>query len=918
MADDDDKTPAGSQPSDPTEIRPISITDEMRRSYLDYAMSVIVSRALPDARDGLKPVHRRILYSMHENGYEWNKPYRKSARVVGDVIGKYHPHGDQSVYDALVRMAQDFSMRVELIDGQGNFGSVDGDPPAAMRYTEVRLEKIADQLVSDLDKATVDFQDNYDNSEREPKVLPAKFPNLLVNGGGGIAVGMATNIPPHNLGEVIDACIATIAKPEIEIEELMDYVPGPDFPTAGLILGRTGIRQAYLTGRGSVVMRARATIETVRKEREAIIVTEIPYQVNKAQMLERLAELVREKRVEGIAEFRDESDREGMRIVIELKRDAVSDVVLNQLFRFTALQQSFGCNFVALNGGRPEVMNLKDLIVTFIAFREEVVSRRTKFLLGKARDRAHVLCGLAIAVANIDEMIRIIRTSPDPAAAREALMGRDWDARDIAPLIRLVDDPRHPLNADGTYRLSETQARAILDLPLRRLTALGRDEIGDELKTLSEEILDYLDILRSRARILSIITDELKAVRDEFATPRKTEIVDGIGEFEDEDLIAREDMVVTVSHAGYVKRVPLSTYRAQRRGGKGRSGMQTKDEDFVTRLFVANTHTPILFFSSKGQVYKMKVWRLPLAAPQARGKAFVNILPLEQDERITTILPLPEDETTWGDLDAMFATTRGTVRRNKLSDFVQVNRGGKIAMKLDEGEGIVGVAVCTEGDDVLLTTALGQCIRFPVPEVRVFKGRDSMGVRGITLAEDDRIISMAILRHFEAVSEERSAYLKMRRAIAGEASAGDEVGDDDEAAGSGELPAERYAEMSAAEQVVLTISENGYGKRTSSFEYRITGRGGKGIVAMAVNERNGRLVASFPVEDRDQIMLVTDGGQLIRCPVAGIRVAGRGTQGVIVFDTHETEKVVSVEHISDEGDDDGAGEGEDIAEGGEA
>ncbi|MDP3548304.1 MAG: DNA gyrase subunit A [Phreatobacter sp.] len=916
MADDDDKTPAGSQPSDPTEIRPISITDEMRRSYLDYAMSVIVSRALPDARDGLKPVHRRILYSMHENGYEWNKPYRKSARVVGDVIGKYHPHGDQSVYDALVRMAQDFSMRVELIDGQGNFGSVDGDPPAAMRYTEVRLEKIADQLVSDLDKATVDFQDNYDNSEREPKVLPAKFPNLLVNGGGGIAVGMATNIPPHNLGEVIDACIATIAKPEIEIEELMDYVPGPDFPTSGLILGRTGIRQAYLTGRGSVVMRARATIETVRKEREAIIVTEIPYQVNKAQMLERLAELVREKRVEGIAEFRDESDREGMRIVIELKRDAVSDVVLNQLFRFTALQQSFGCNFVALNGGRPEVMNLKDLIVTFIAFREEVVSRRTKFLLGKARDRAHVLCGLAIAVANIDEMIRIIRTSPDPAAAREALMGRDWDARDIAPLIRLVDDPRHPLNEDETYRLSEVQARAILELPLRRLTALGRDEIGDELKTLSDEILDYLDILRSRARILSIITDELKAVRDEFATPRKTEIVDGIGEFEDEDLIAREDMVVTVSHAGYVKRVPLSTYRAQRRGGKGRSGMQTRDEDFVTRLFVANTHTPILFFSSKGQVYKMKVWRLPLAAPQARGKAFVNILPLEQDERITTILPLPEDETTWGDLDAMFATTRGTVRRNKLSDFVQVNRGGKIAMKLDEGEGIVGVAVCSEGDDVLLTTALGQCIRFPVPDVRVFKGRDSMGVRGITLAEDDRIISMAILRHFEAVSEERSAYLKMRRAIAGEASTGEEVGDDEEAAGNGELPAERYAEMSAAEQVVLTISENGYGKRTSSFEYRITGRGGKGIVAMATNGRNGRLVASFPVDDSDQIMLVTDGGQLIRCPVAGIRVAGRGTQGVIVFDTYETEKVVSVEHISDEGEDDEAVEGEDLPEDG--
>jgi DNA gyrase subunit A len=914
LAEDDDKTPGGSQPSDPTEIRPVSITDEMRRSYLDYAMSVIVSRALPDARDGLKPVHRRILYSMHENGYEWNKPYRKSARIVGDVIGKYHPHGDQSVYFALVRMAQDFSMRVELIDGQGNFGSVDGDMPAAMRYTEVRLEKIADQLVSDLDKATVDFQDNYDNSEREPTVLPAKFPNLLVNGGGGIAVGMATNIPPHNLGEVIDACIAVIDRPEIEIEELMDYVPGPDFPTAGLILGRTGIRQAYLTGRGSVIMRARTSIETVRKEREAIVVTEIPYQVNKALMLERLAELVREKRIEGIAEFRDESDRDGLRVVIELKRDAVADVVLNQLFRFTSLQQSFGCNFVALNGGRPEVMNLKDLLVTFIAFREEVVSRRTKFLLGKARDRAHILCGLAIAVANIDEMIRIIRTSADPATAREALMSRNWDARDIAPLIRLVDDPRHPINDDGTYRLSETQARAILDLPLRRLTALGRDEIGDELKKLSEEIVDYLDILRSRVRIQTIIKDELTAIRDEFATPRKTEIVDGVGEFEDEDLIQREDMVVTVSHAGYVKRVPLSTYRAQRRGGKGRSGMQTKEEDFVTRLFVANTHTPILFFSSKGQVYKMKVWRLPLAAPQARGKAFVNILPLDPDERITTILPLPEDEATWAELDAMFATTRGTVRRNKLSDFAQVNRGGKIAMKLDEGEAIVDVAVCTEGDDVLLTTDGGQCIRFAVPEVRVFKGRDSMGVRGINLAEGARIISMAILRHFEASSEERVAYLKMRRAVAGETN-GEEAADDEEAGSAGELSTERYSEMSAAEQVVLTLSENGYGKRTSSFEYRITGRGGKGIVAMVVNDRNGPLVASFPVEDKDQIMLVTDGGQLIRCPVDGIRVAGRGTQGVIVFDTHETEKVVSVERITDEGEDEGA-EGD--AEAGEA
>ncbi|MGL4288571.1 MAG: DNA gyrase subunit A [Phreatobacter sp.] len=901
MADDND-TPTGSTPSDPTEIRLISITDEMRRSYLDYAMSVIVSRALPDVRDGLKPVHRRILYSMHENGYEWNKPYRKSARVVGDVIGKYHPHGDQSVYFALVRMAQDFSMRVMLVEGQGNFGSVDGDMPAAMRYTEVRLQKIAGELVSDLDKATVDFQDNYDSSEHEPKVLPARFPNLLVNGGGGIAVGMATNIPPHNLGEVINGCLATIDNPEITIDELIEHIPGPDFPTAGLILGRSGIRSAYETGRGSVVMRARTSIETVRKEREAIIVTEIPYQVNKAQMLEHLAELVREKRVEGIAEFRDESDREGMRIVIELKRDAVADVVLNQLFRFTALQTSFGCNMVALNGGRPEVMNLKDLITAFIAFREEVVSRRTKFLLNKARERAHVLCGLAIAVANIDEVIRIIRTAPDPATARERLMAPNWNAVDIAPLIRLVDDPRYPMRDDGTYKLSDTQARAILDLRLQRLTALGRDEIGDELKKLADEIVDYLDILRSRLRIQNIIRDELTSVKNEFATPRKTEILEHGGDLDDEDLIQREDMVVTVSHTGYVKRVPLSTYRAQRRGGKGRSGMQTRDEDFVTRLFVANTHTPMLFFSSKGQVYKLKVWRLPLTTPQGRGKAFVNLLPLEQDERITTILPLPEDETTWETLDAMFATTRGTVRRNKLSDFAQVNRAGKIAMKLDEGDAIVNVAVCSAHDDVLLTTDGGQCIRFPVDEVRVFKGRDSMGVRGISLAEGDRIISMAILNHFEATSEERSAYLKMRRAVTGE-----EGGDDEEAVGTGELSPDRYAEMSAAEQVVLTLSENGYGKRTSTFEYRITGRGGKGIVAMVVNERNGRLIASFPVEDKDQIMLVTDGGQLIRCPVDGIRVAGRSTQGVIVFNTDETEKVVSVERITDEGEGDEEG-----------
>jgi DNA gyrase subunit A len=895
--------PAGDLPA--SDIKPISITEEMKRSYLDYAMSVIVSRALPDARDGLKPVHRRILYSMHENGYTPDRKYVKSARIVGDVMGQYHPHGDSAIYDALVRMAQDFSLRLMLVDGQGNFGSIDGDPPAAMRYTESRLAKPAMPLLEDIDKDTVDFTPNYDESKEEPSVLPARYPNLLVNGAGGIAVGMATNMPPHNLGEVIDGCIAFIANPDITVDELIEIIPAPDFPTGGLILGRSGARQAYSTGRGSIIMRAKTTVEEVRKEREAIIVTEIPYQVNKAALVEKIADLVREKKIEGISDLRDESDRDGMRIVIEIKRDAMADVVLNQLYRFTPLQQSFGANMVALNGGRPELMTLKDLIKAFVDFREEVVSRRTKYLLAKARERAHVLCGLAIAVANIDEVIRLIRTAPDPNAAREALMDRDWPAQDIAPLIALVDDPRHRVAEDGTYRLSEAQARAILDLRLQRLTALGRDEIGDELKSLANEISDYLDILRSRDRILGIIRSELSEVRDAFATPRRTQILDWDADVDDEDLIQREDMVITVSHAGYIKRVPLSTYRAQRRGGKGRSGMSTRDEDFVTRLFVANTHTPVLFFSSKGQAYKEKVWRLPVAAPNARGKALVNMLPIEADERITTIMPLPEDEMSWDKLDVMFATSRGTVRRNKLSDFVQVNRGGKIAMKLDEGETIVDVQICTEGDDVLLTTAKGQSIRFPVPEVRVFKGRDSMGVRGIALAEGDSIISMAILRHVEATSEERAGYLKMRRAVMGEAAT--DGAESDEEAVAAALSQERYAQMSAEEQFILTISENGFGKRTSSYEYRITGRGGKGITAMAVNNRNGRLVASFPVEHSDQIMLVTNGGQLIRVPVDGIRIAGRSTQGVIVFGTRDKQRVVSVEHIEGE-DEDGAEE----------
>jgi DNA gyrase subunit A len=897
VADNDDQK-GSVPPSNPSEIAPISIEDEMRKSYLDYAMSVIVSRALPDVRDGLKPVHRRILFSMNENGYDWNKAYRKSARIVGDVIGKYHPHGDQSIYDALVRMAQDFSLRLPLIDGQGNFGSVDGDPPAAMRYTESRMAKVAHALLEDIDKDTVEFQANYDNSEREPTVLPARFPNLLVNGSGGIAVGMATNMAPHNLGEVIDACMAVIDNPAISIDDLIDIIPGPDFPTGGLILGRVGIKSAFHTGRGSVVMRARVQVEEIRREREALIVTEIPYQVNKALMIERIADLVREKKLEGISDIRDESDRQGMRVVIELKRDAMAEVVLNQLYRFTPLQSTFGINNVCLTGGRPELMNLKDLLQAFVAFREEVVTRRTKFLLNKARDRAHVLVGLAIAVANIDEVIRLIRTSKDAAEAREALMARDWPAKDMAPLIALIADPRHTLTEEGTYRLSDEQARAILDLRLQRLTALGRDEIAEELQKLATEIADYLDILRSRGRVLSIIKEELSVIKDEFTTPRRTEIVENDGEVEDEDLIQREDMVVTVSHAGYVKRVPLSTYRAQRRGGKGRSGMGTKDEDFVTKLFVASTHTPILFFSSAGMVYRLKVWRLPVGNPQSRGKALINLLPLEQDERITTILPMPETAAEAEGQYLMFATRSGTVRRNEISDFEQINRAGKIAMKLDPGDMIAGVEICTERDDVHLTTAQGQCIRFPVEEVRVFKGRDSTGVRGIRLEDGDHLISMSILTHVDASSDERAAYLKMARAVAGEDQ--EAVAGDEETTSETTLSQERYVEMGAAEQVILTISANGYGKRTSSYEYRITGRGGKGIVAMAVNERNGPLVASFPVEEGDQIMLVTDGGQLIRTPVAGIRKAGRSTQGVIVINAADDEHVVSVEHITEE------------------
>ncbi len=878
--------------------------EEMQRSYLDYAMSVIVSRALPDVRDGLKPVHRRILYGMSELGIDWNKKYVKCARVTGDVMGKYHPHGNSAIYDALARMAQDWSLRLPLIDGQGNFGSVDGDPPAAERYTECRLEKAAHSLLDDLDKETVDFRDNYDGTLSEPVVVPAKFPNLLVNGAGGIAVGMATNIPPHNLVEVINGCIALIDNPAIELPEIMEIIPGPDFPTGAKILGRSGIRSAYETGRGSVIMRGVATIEPMRGDREQIIITEIPFQVNKSTMIEKMAELVRDKRIEGISDLRDESDRQGYRVVVELKRDANADVILNQLYRYTPLQTSFGCNMVALNGGKPEQLQLLDMLRAFVSFREEVVSRRTKFLLRKARERAHVLVGLAIAVANIDEIIRTIRQAPDPQTAREQLMTRRWPAADVESLIRLIDDPRHRINEDLTYNLSEEQARAILELRLARLTALGRDEIGDELNKIGDEIKDYLDILSSRVRIQTIVKDELAAVREEFGTPRRTEILDGGLEMDDEDLIAREDMVVTVSHLGYIKRVPLTTYRAQRRGGKGRSGMTTRDEDFVSQLFVLNTHTPVLFFSSRGIVYKEKVYRLPIGTPTSRGKALINMLPLEPGERITTILPLPEDEDSWATLDVMFSTTRGTVRRNKLSDFVQVNRNGKIAMKLEEeGDEILSVETCTEHDDVLLTTALGQCIRFAVDDVRVFAGRNSIGVRGINLGDNDRIISMTIVGHVDAEPWERAAYLKRaaneRRLTTGEAEEIALVGE--EVTEEGQLTDERYEELKAREQFVLTVSEKGYGKRSSSYDFRISGRGGKGIRATDTSKTGeiGELVAAFPVDDGDQIMLVSDRGQLIRVPVGGIRIASRATKGVTIFSTSKDEKVVSVERISE-------------------
>jgi DNA gyrase subunit A len=893
-------------PTDPPafDITPVTIEEEMKRSYLDYAMSVIVARALPDVRDGLKPVHRRILWAMQEGGYDSNKKFNKSARIVGDVMGNYHPHGDSPIYEALVRMAQDFSMRLKLIDGQGNFGSMDDDPPAAMRYTEARLSRAAETLLEDIDKDTVDFQPNYDETKREPKVLPARFPNILVNGAQGIAVGMATNIPTHNLGEVVDACLAYLDDPDITIDGLIQHLPGPDFPTGALILGRNGIKEAYHLGRGSITVRARTHTEEIRKDREAIVVTEIPYQVSKKRLQERIAECAREKIIDGIAELRDESDRDGVRVVIELKREAMAEIVLNQLFSHTPLQTTFGVNMLALTGGRPQTLTLKDVIAAFAEFREDVITRRTVFELGKTRERAHVLVGLAIAVANIDQVIDLIRKAPDPTVARERLMERSWPARDVEPLIALIDEPGRVVAADGTIKLSEEQARAILELRLQRLTGLERDKIAAELEELSAKIKDFLDILGSRARRLDILRGELRTIKEQFATPRRTEIQDLEFEQDIEDLIQREDMVVTVTHAGYIKRVPLSAYRAQRRGGRGRAGMATREEDFVSRIFVANTHTPVLFFSTNGMAYKLKVYRLPLGTPQARGKALVNLLPLEEGETISTLMPLPENEAKWGEMYVMFATASGDVRRNRLSDFVNVMANGKIAMKLAKGDRLIGVQTCGEEDDVLLAATNGQAIRFAVADVRVFSGRTSTGVRGIKLGEGDHVISMSILRHVDAETEERVSYLRMskgRRGVEEEAAvaeAGDEEGG--AAAATVTLTPDRYAELESKEEFILTVTAKGFGKRSSAYEYRITGRGGSGIAGIEMSERNGQVVASFPVRHRDQIMLVTDRGQLIRCPVDDIRIAGRRTQGVVLFKVEEGEKVVSVVGLADE------------------
>jgi DNA gyrase subunit A len=921
---DTPKDPAG-----PSNMLPVILEEEMRRSYLDYAMSVIVSRALPDARDGLKPVHRRILYAMQESGYTPDKPYRKSARVVGDVMGKYHPHGDASIYDAMVRMAQPFSMRTLLVDGQGNFGSVDGDPPAAMRYTEVRLAKSSMFLLEDIDKETVDFQPNYDETTAEPKVLPAGFPNLLINGAGGIAVGMATNIPPHNPGEIIDATLALIAEPETSLDELMRIVPGPDFPTGALILGRSGIRSAFETGRGSVILRARATIEEIRKDRQAIVVTEIPYQVNKATLLERIAELVRAKQIEGISDLRDESDRSGMRIVVELKRDATGEVVLNHLLRFTSLQTSFGVNMLALDNGQPRQMGLKDALQTFIRFREDVILRRSRFDLAKARERAHLLVGLAVAVANIDEVIRLIRASPDATAARAALMARAWPAADVRALLLLIEDERNVVAEDDTVHLTEEQARGILDIRLQRLTGLERDKINGEMAEVSQKIADLLAIVSSHVRRMEVMREELTAARAEIATPRMTEIVEGVADQDDESLVEPGQMVVTITRDGFIKRTPLETFRQQNRGGRGRSAAGTRGDDIVTRSFNAHTHQWVLFFSSGGKAFREKVWRLPEAGPTAKGRALVNLLPELGGDEITTVLPLPQDETLWDSLHLVFATAHGNVRRNRLSDFRNVRASGLIAMKLDEGDRLIGVATCREGDDILLATRRGRCIRFQITEetLRVFAGRDSSGVRGVRLANgsvEDEVISLAVLRHVDASVEERAAYLKVavarRRAGDEEAEVAAEAGEGAEApAEDVALSAERINELELAEEFLLTVTDAGFGKRSSAYEYRVTGRGGQGIVNITLTPRTGKTVAgSLPVRPGDGVMLVTDAGRLIRLPADQVRVTGRSSMGVTLFRLDSGERVTSVFPVVEDGGDSETGGDENGNEGPES
>jgi DNA gyrase subunit A len=894
----DDTTPP--PPSD-NDIAPISIVEEMKTSYLDYAMSVIVSRALPDVRDGLKPVHRRILHACQEAGYVAGRPYRKSSRIVGDVMGKYHPHGDQAIYDALARMTQDWSMRVPLIDGQGNFGSMDPDPPAAMRYTEARLAKVANFLLGDIDKDTVDFQPNYDASEREPQVLPARFPNLLVNGAGGIAVGMATNIPPHNLGEVLAACRAYMDDPAISSEALMEHVKGPDFPTGGFILGLSGIRSAYTTGRGSVMMRSRHHVEEGRGERRSIVLTEIPYQVGKNGLVEKIAEAAKDKRIEGVSDIRDESNREGVRIVIDLKRDATPEVVLNQLWRHTPAQSSFPANMLAIRSGRPETLTLRDFIEAFIRFREEVITRRSKFELFKARERAHILLGLVVAVTNLDEVVRLIRGSASPAVAREKLLERDWPMEQIRPYIALVEAVE-PQKADKSYRLSEAQVKAILELRLHRLTALGRDEIGNELEGLAKSIGELLEILANRARLYELMREEFDEVEAEFATPRVTELAAAADGIEDEDLIEREDMVVTVTMEGYIKRTPLAVFREQKRGGKGRAGMATKDEDAVTTLFVTSTHNPVLFFSNFGRVYRLKVWKLPEGGPNTKGRPMVNLLPLAEGETISTVLALPEDETEWGKLHIMFATAHGTVRRNSMAAFTNIPTAGKIAMRFgtveeletsddndeqaDPTDRLIGVELLTEGDDVLLATRNGKAIRFMATDVREFQSRTSTGVRGVRLQPGDEVISMSILHRVGTSQEEREAYLRFA-AWKGEK--------------DGECPIspDRMAELAEKEQFILTVTENGYGKRSSAYEYRRTNRGGQGITNIDTSPRNGCVVASFPATPGEQLMLVTDQGKMIRTTVGDIRIAGRNTMGVTIFRVVEGEHVVSVAKIDE-------------------